>query len=297
MKRIAARSKLAPCGALAAAMGAAGCAGVLDLDVHYVDGASDGSVGVAPSTDAEGNPSDARTDGSAIVGAPRDASGEADAAEMTDVADAADATAETDAVHGSDAAGGADAADGPDVTDVADAEDAADLADAADTADVVAMADGTADADEASIDAQPPDASHVIAYVQGTASQATTALTSSVTVAFPYPVTAGDTLVVAADYDTADSNYAGIQITDTLDSQFVLAVGPIDNGYPNFIYYALDVQGGIDTLTLTLTEPSPSFIEFYIHEYSGIAALDVAAGATGTTTVMSSGTAVTTAPG
>jgi hypothetical protein len=97
---------------------------------------------------------------------------------------------------------------------------------------------------------------------------------SVATIQFPGPVTAHDTLVVAFDYDA----YPDVTVTDSLNNVFQPAIGPVGTGVNCWIWYALDVAGGVDTITLTAAYAPPTFFEYYIHEYAGISALDGTAG-------------------
>jgi hypothetical protein len=262
MGRIAARWKLAPCGIVATAIGAigaSGCAGLLDLDVHYVDGDASAEDATPPADasapDGAGTRDGAARDGSIDDAADSRAPADADAAAPVD----ADATAPADA----------------DATAIDAAADGADAADAADAA-----------------DEQVPEGGAPIEFVQVVASQALTG-SATATIAFALPVAAHDTLVVAADYDSLGT----LQISDTLGSHFVAAGQPTFFGYTSTLYYALDVpSGGADTVALTLSQAPTTFFEYYIHEYSGIGAFDGASAGTGTYPMMVSGFTSTTAP-
>jgi hypothetical protein len=108
-------------------------------------------------------------------------------------------------------------------------------------------------------------------------------------------VTAGDTIVVAAEYDSD----APLQVTDSRNETYRLAkaVPRGDLTLQVAVWYAIGVSGGTHTVSLTFDGINPvNFISGYVHEYSGISALDGAAGASSSsTTAMSSGDITTTA--
>jgi hypothetical protein len=142
------------------------------------------------------------------------------------------------------------------------------------------------------------DASSNAAFVQVNAASGTGTgmATLSVSVALPAPVAAHDSLIVAADFSTL----AIPQIQDSLGNTFTVAVAPVYDGtaVSSAMWYVLDAAGGSETVTLTLASGTTSdFIELYAHEYSGLRALDKAAGATGTTMIMDSGAITTTSAG
>jgi hypothetical protein len=154
-------------------------------------------------------------------------------------------------------------------------------------------ADGGSPADDGSPgdEAASPDGGGP-AYVQGTAVAVNkTGMTASLS--FDNDVQDHDAIVVAVDFQTTP----GLRVTDSLGNTFQSALAPIaDQGTTCAIYYALDVQGGTDTVTVSTMPGNSSFFELYIHEYSGISGFDGARGATGTTALMESGFVTTTAP-
>jgi hypothetical protein len=215
---------------VALALVSSGCAGLLDLDVHYRDASADG----ASASDL------------------RDAGGDAPDA---------DARAPDGSVH--DAAGDA-------APKVSDSGDAADL-------------DGS--------DGEAPDAAHGIQFVQAFAGQGLPGAATA-TLGFALPVKAHDTIVVAADFDSLGT----LQVTDSLGNAYQSALSPSTSAIACSIAYALDVQGGMDTVHLQLSVPPQNFFEIYIHEYSGVASLDGASAQNGTALLMESGYVTTSAP-
>jgi hypothetical protein len=187
------------------------------------------------------------------------------------------------------------------VPDVADLDGAASDGADASPADLDANATGVdADADVAPGDAAPdisvPDAGHVIpAFVQGTANSIMRP-TKTFSLAFDVDVTAHDTLVVAVDFGSGTN---GLNVSDSLGSPFQPAGSTVTGGgMSSAIWYATDVMGGADTVTVSTTN-NTSLFELYIHEYSGVAALDGWAGQNGATpspALMESGFVTTHAP-
>jgi hypothetical protein len=133
--------------------------------------------------------------------------------------------------------------------------------------------------------------------------QATGTIQGSVTTVsldFLSPVTAHNAIVVALNYDSMSTP----QVTDTLKSNFKPAVSQVQTaGGPvpglDSIWYALDVGAGADQVTVTISSASQNYFEVFIHEYSGVAALDAIAAQTQAigTTAMQTGFATTTKAG
>jgi hypothetical protein len=138
-----------------------------------------------------------------------------------------------------------------------------------------------------------------IALVQHTSKDA--GITSSSTLAFPVNNTAGNWIgvVVRAGHsgqiltvsDTRGNTYRqAVQFNETLDAP---------NGETFAIYYAENIAGGANTVTVSLSISSNT-LRFAILEYSGVAtasSLDVTAAAQGTGTTPNSGNATTTTGG
>jgi hypothetical protein len=120
---------------------------------------------------------------------------------------------------------------------------------------------------------------------------------TSFSVSFPANTTAGDLILVAFDYN---SGVAPISVTDSQGNAFT----PVGNqlitpgGTPSRVYYAKNIRGGADTVTVTLS--ANSGCELYLSEYSGTDPnnpIDAQAGASGSAGAVTSGTATTTAAG
>ena len=104
-------------------------------------------------------------------------------------------------------------------------------------------------------------------------------------IAFDQPVTAGDTLIAAFDYDAP----SGVVPTlfDSQGNTFAIAV-PNDGetGYYQELAYAVAGADGRDAVTLSLDGSATGSVELRLVEYSGIAtrdAIDVTSVAHGTT--------------
>ena len=108
-----------------------------------------------------------------------------------------------------------------------------------------------------------------IAYLQG-ASFANDASAATTSAAFPGNTAAGDLIVVAISWDTSGS--AQPSVSDSQGNLFSLATSTSNpTTYQALaVYYAANIKGGADTITVTLT-PSAGYRRLEIQEYSGIA--------------------------
>ena len=141
-------------------------------------------------------------------------------------------------------------------------------------------------------------ASYVAAsFVQASAS-ASNGSVGSLTVAFPGNTFPGDLLVVALEYA---SNAAPASVTDSQGNTFT----PVGNqlstpaGTLSRAYYASNIKGGTDTVSVTLSANS-SHLAVYLSEYSGIDPnnpIDAQSGASGNAGAASSGSATTSVAG
>jgi hypothetical protein len=121
---------------------------------------------------------------------------------------------------------------------------------------------------------------------------------SSLSLSFPTNTAAGDLILVAFDYDTSA---LPTSVTDSQNNVFT----PVGNqltspgGARSRLYYAKNIKGGPDTVTINLSANS-AWIELYLTEYSGVDQtnpIDAQAGATGNAGAVSSGNATTTVAG
>ena len=132
-------------------------------------------------------------------------------------------------------------------------------------------------------------------YVQGRANEAARATTTNA-VAFSSANTAGNLLVVYAIWD----NTSAATISDTRGNSYA-SVAPASrwkgSAWSSQVFYAKNVAGGVNTVTLSLAAAVTSWSIAYVHEYSGIDKvnpIDVSVVGTGTSSAMSSGSATTT---
>jgi hypothetical protein len=140
-------------------------------------------------------------------------------------------------------------------------------------------------------------ASSSAAYVQAAASAASGTATT-LSLAFPSNTRAGDLLLVAFDYT---SNATPTSVTDSQGNVFTEVGSQLSTpgGALSRVYYARNIKGGADTVTVTLSASS-SYLELYLNEYSGINTtnpIDAELGASGSAGAVSSGNVTTTAAG
>jgi hypothetical protein len=103
---------------------------------------------------------------------------------------------------------------------------------------------------------------------------------------------------VAFDYDNRVMPAA---VADSQGNVFTPVANPLTTpaGSLSSVYYAKNIKGGVDAVTVTLSATS-RYLEVYLSEYSGINPtnpIDTQAGASGSAGAVSSGAATTTAAG
>jgi PKD repeat protein len=135
------------------------------------------------------------------------------------------------------------------------------------------------------------------ALVQATA-QAATGASKSLSLSFPANTAAGDLILVAFDHDTTSPPSS---VTDSQGNVFIAVAGALTtpNGKRSRVYYAKNIKGGADTVTVNLSANS-GWLELYLTEYTGVDRsnpIDAQAGATGHAGSVSSGSARTTLTG
>jgi len=122
---------------------------------------------------------------------------------------------------------------------------------------------------------------------------------SSFSVSFPANTVAGDIVVVGFDFDPPATLSS---VSDSQGNPFTQVGSQLASpgGGRSQVYYAKNITGGAETVTITLSASS-SFIEVYLAEYSGVDSLnpiDAQAGARGNAAgPVSSGNATTTTAG
>ncbi len=116
--------------------------------------------------------------------------------------------------------------------------------------------------------------------------------TATVPVSYPGAQTAGDLNVVVVGW--SDTTATVQSVTDSAGNNYSLAIGPTSGtGLRQSIYYAPGIVGGSNTVTVTFSQAA-TFPDVRILEYRGVTALDVTAGARGSSASANSGAAATT---
>jgi IPT/TIG domain/Chitobiase/beta-hexosaminidase C-terminal domain len=116
--------------------------------------------------------------------------------------------------------------------------------------------------------------------------------TATVPVTFPGPQTAGDLNIVVVGWN--DTTSAVQSVRDSAGNTYNLAIGPtVGTALQQSIYYAANIVGGSNTVTVTFNQPAAS-PDVRILEYRGVTTLDAKAGASGNSATTNSGTAATT---
>jgi hypothetical protein len=116
--------------------------------------------------------------------------------------------------------------------------------------------------------------------------------TTTVSVTYPAAQTAGDLNIVAVGWNDTTSTVQSVK--DSLGNTYSLAIGPtIGTGLQESIYYATNIVGGSNTVTVTFNQ-SANGPDIRILEYRGVTTLDAKAGASGNSTAANSGSATTT---
>ena len=140
-------------------------------------------------------------------------------------------------------------------------------------------------------------ASTSASFVQAAASAAHGTPTT-LSLPFPSNTQSGDFLLIAFDHDT---NATPTSVTDSQGNVFAEVGSQLSTpgGTLSRVYYAKNIKGGADTVTVTLSASS-SYLELYLNEYSGINTtnpIDAEVGASGSAGAASSGDATTTVAG
>ena len=118
---------------------------------------------------------------------------------------------------------------------------------------------------------------------------------STLSVAYPGAQTAGDLNIVAVGWNDTTSTVSSV--TDSQGNTYQLAIGPTrGTNLSQSIYYAPNIKGGSNTVTVNFNQAA-AYVDVRVLEYSGLSTtspLDVKAGAAGSGTSASSGSATTT---
>jgi hypothetical protein len=116
--------------------------------------------------------------------------------------------------------------------------------------------------------------------------------TATVPVAYTGPQTAGDLNVVVVGWNDTTATVQSVK--DSAGNNYSLAIGPTSGtALRQSIYYAPSIVGGSNTVTVTFSQAA-AFPDVRILEYEGVNAVDVTAGASGSSTAANSGAATTT---
>ena len=134
-------------------------------------------------------------------------------------------------------------------------------------------------------------AATTISFVQVASTTPQTA-TASVSVSYPGAQTLGDLNVVVVGWN--DTTATVQSVNDSAGNTYHVAIGPTSGtALRQSIYYAANIKGGGNTVTVTFSQAA-AYPDVRILEYRGVTALDVTAGASGSSTSASSGAATTT---
>ena len=121
---------------------------------------------------------------------------------------------------------------------------------------------------------------------------------TTASVAFSSPNTAGNFIAVAIRGGLSSSQVFTVKDSNGNTYKKAVQVGFTSSAITSTIYYAENIKGGANTVTVSMIVSAP--LRFAILEYSGVAtsnSLDATAAATGTGTAVSSGSATTTING
>jgi PKD repeat protein len=120
---------------------------------------------------------------------------------------------------------------------------------------------------------------------------------TTVSTSFGQPQTAGNLNVVVVGWDNATANI--VSVTDTAGNTYqVAAPTKRSSGNSQAIYFAKNVAGGSNTVTVTMNGATP-YVDVRIAEYSGLDQanpLDVTSSGSGSNNQPDSGAATTTTP-
>jgi hypothetical protein len=130
-----------------------------------------------------------------------------------------------------------------------------------------------------------------ITFVQ-VASATPQAKTETANVTYPGSETAGDLNIVVVGWNDTTSTVQSVK--DSAGNSYSLAIGPTKGtGLQESIYYASNIVGGSDTVTVTFNQAANA-PDVRILEYRGVTTLDAKAGASGSGGAANSGSATTT---
>ena len=136
-----------------------------------------------------------------------------------------------------------------------------------------------------------------VVFVQATG-KSSTGSSSSLAVPFSSNTAAGDLILVGFDFTTSVTSFS---VTDSQGNVFTAVGSQLTSpaGVRSRVYFAKNIKGGADTVTVKLSAIS-SCIEVYLTEYKGVDStnpIDAQVGATGNSGAVTSGNATTTVAG
>jgi len=135
--------------------------------------------------------------------------------------------------------------------------------------------------------------SGVVSFIQVAAATPQSSPTS-VSVPYTSSQTAGDLNIVVVGWNNSTSVVQSVQ--DSAGNAYSLAIGPTTGtSLRQSIYFAKNIVGGSNTVTVIFNQAT-AYPDVRVLEYRGVTALDVAAGASGSSNMSSSGSATTTSP-
>jgi hypothetical protein len=115
---------------------------------------------------------------------------------------------------------------------------------------------------------------------------------ATVSIAYPSAQTLGDMNIVVVGWNDTTSTVQSVK--DGAGNTYYLAIGPTAaSGLSQSLYYASNIAGGSNTVTVTFSQAA-AYPDVRILEYKGVSTLDASAGASGSGTTASSGSATTT---
>jgi hypothetical protein len=142
-----------------------------------------------------------------------------------------------------------------------------------------------------------PEAYASASFVQAVANAAS-GTGRSLSLSFPNNTVAGDLIMVGFDFATSATVPS---VTDSQVNSFTQVGTQLTSpgGARSVVFFAKNIKGGADTVTVNLTANS-AYLEVYLSEYSGVDQtnpIDAQAGASGNAGAVSSGNATTTVAG
>jgi hypothetical protein len=108
---------------------------------------------------------------------------------------------------------------------------------------------------------------NAISFVQQNTSESGASQYNST--AFSSPNTAGNLIVLALSW--SESSLSILSVTDTVGNVYTSAIGPVtwNGSYRAQIFYAKNIKGGSNTVTVKLSGTTSSFFQDQLQEYSG----------------------------